>query len=96
MTSGFERLERADNWWNAVADWVRRESGRVGFDDWNYAPEVRRRRERSARLLRRAHDRVTGELARLDASGAPEHVTRDRLHDNRRARSRARSTRARG
>lgn len=91
----YGRLDRADNWWNAVAGWVRRESARVGFDDWNYAPEVRRRRERFARLLRRAHDRVTGELARLDASGVPEHVTRDRVHDNRRARDRARPARAR-
>jgi hypothetical protein len=91
----FDQLERVDNWWVSVVRSTRHEAARVGADAWNHDPAVSQRRERSVRLMRRAFVRVTGELARLDASGVPAHVSRDHLHANRRARDRARSTRAR-
>jgi hypothetical protein len=90
----YDRLERADNWWVAVVRLARFEAGRVGYDDWHHAPEAAQRRERSVRLMRRAFRRVTGELARLDATGVPAHVTRDHLHANREARDRAKRSRA--
>jgi hypothetical protein len=95
MTSRFDRLTGADNLWVSVTGWLAREAKRVGFDAWMYDPAMKRTRERAERLRLRAAGRVVRELRALDESGIPPHVTRDRLHDNRRARDRARSTRAR-
>jgi hypothetical protein len=91
----FSRLTGADNLWVSVTGWLAREARRVGFDAWMYDPAMKRTRERAERLRLRSAGRVVRELRQLDASGVPPHVTRDRLHDNRRARDRARSARAR-
>jgi hypothetical protein len=93
--SDFTRLTGADNLWVSVTNWVARESRRVGFDAWFYDPAMRRARERAERLRLRAAGRVTRELRRLDDAGVPVRASRDHLHENRRARDRARSTRAR-